>query len=55
LTGPVGTDREGYHNLLAAGRRWPDRVWAVGSAIRQRQRHWTRSSPLVDASLRCCN
>jgi transposase len=24
-----GTDRDGYRQLLAAGRRWPDRVWAV--------------------------
>ena len=23
------TDRDGYRQLLAAGRRWPDRVWAV--------------------------
>ncbi len=28
-TGRFGTDREGYRDLLAAGRRWPDRVWAV--------------------------
>jgi len=28
-TGRFGTDRDGYKNLLAAGRRWPDRVWAV--------------------------
>ena len=27
--GRFGTDRQGYRNLLAAGRRWPDRVWAV--------------------------
>lgn len=28
-TGRFGTDREGYRDLLAAGRRWPERVWAV--------------------------
>jgi len=28
-TGRFGTDRAGYRALLAAGRRWPDRVWAV--------------------------
>ena len=28
-TGRFGTDRDGYRNLLAAGRRWPERVWAV--------------------------
>ena len=25
-TGRFGTDRQGYRNLLAAGRRWPERV-----------------------------
>ncbi|MEP7194335.1 MAG: IS110 family transposase [Actinomycetota bacterium] len=28
-TGRFGTDRQGYRNLLAAGRRWPERIWAV--------------------------
>ena len=28
-TGRFGTDRDGYRELLATGRRWPDRVWAV--------------------------
>jgi transposase len=27
--GRYGTDRDGYRQMLAAGRRWPDRVWAV--------------------------
>ena len=27
--GRFGTDRDGYRQLLAVGRRWPDRVWAV--------------------------
>jgi transposase len=27
--GRFGTDRDGYRELLAAGRRWPQRVWAV--------------------------
>lgn len=29
LTGRFGTDRAGYRSMLALGRRWPDRVWAV--------------------------
>jgi transposase len=28
-TARFGTDRAGYRQLLAAGRRWPDRLWAV--------------------------
>jgi transposase len=27
--GRFGTDRDGYKQLLTAGRRWPDRVWAM--------------------------
>ena len=27
--GRFGTDRAGYRQLLAVGRRWPERVWAV--------------------------
>lgn len=27
--GRFGTDRDGYRQILAAARRWPDRVWAV--------------------------
>jgi transposase len=27
--GRFGTDRDGYRQMLATGRRWPDRVWAV--------------------------
>src|SRR5690348_1086516 len=27
--GRYGTDRAGYRQMLAAGRRWADRVWAV--------------------------
>jgi transposase len=27
--GRFGTDRDGYRQMLVAGRRWPDRVWAV--------------------------
>ena len=29
LAARFGTDREGYRRLLAAGRRFPQRVWAV--------------------------
>jgi transposase len=28
-TGRFGTDRDGYKQLLAAGRKWPQRLWAV--------------------------
>jgi transposase len=28
--GRFGTDRDGYAAMLAYGRRWPDRVWAIG-------------------------
>jgi hypothetical protein len=27
--GRFGTDRHGYRDMLGAGRRWPDRVWAI--------------------------
>jgi transposase len=27
--GRFGTDRDGYRQMLTAGRRWPDRIWAV--------------------------
>ena len=27
--GRYGTDQDGYRQMLAAGRRWKDRVWAV--------------------------
>lgn len=27
--GRFGTDRDGYRQMLATARRWPDRVWAV--------------------------
>ena len=30
--GRYGTDRDGYRQMLAAGRRWPDRCWAVEGA-----------------------
>jgi hypothetical protein len=28
--GRFGTDRDGYRTMLAVGRRYPDRLWAVG-------------------------
>jgi hypothetical protein len=28
-TGRFGTDRAGYRAMLAAGRCWPERTWAV--------------------------
>jgi transposase len=30
--GRYATDRDGYRQMLAAGRRWPDRMWAVEGA-----------------------
>ena len=29
VAGRFGTDRDGYRAMLAAGRKYPDRVWAV--------------------------
>jgi len=29
IKGRFGTDRDGYRRMLALGRRWPVRVWAV--------------------------
>ena len=31
--GRYGTDKAGYADMLAAGRRHPDRVWAVGDDL----------------------
>ncbi len=31
-TGRFGTDRDGYRHLLAVGRQWPDRMWAIEGA-----------------------
>jgi transposase len=28
-TGRFGTDKAGYRDMLAGGRRFPDRVWAI--------------------------
>ena len=51
-TGRFGTDREGYRDLLAAGRRWPDRVWAVegceGVGRHLAQRLVADGEPVVD-------
>ena len=47
-----GTDRQGYRNLLAAGRRWPNRVWAVegceGVGRHLAQRLVADSEPVID-------
>lgn len=47
-----GTDRDGYRDLLAAGRRWPDRVWAVegcqGVGRHVAQRLVADGEPVVD-------
>ena len=51
-TGRFGTDREGYRDLLAAGRRWPDRLWAVegceGVGRHLAQRLVADGEPVVD-------
>ena len=51
-TGRFGTDRAGYRALLAAGRRWPDRVWAVegcqGVGRHLAQRLVADGEPVVD-------
>jgi hypothetical protein len=51
-TGRFGTDRDGYKHLLAAGRRWPDRLWAVegceGVGRHIAQRLVADGEPVVD-------
>jgi transposase len=50
--GRFGTDRDGYRNMLRAGRRWPDRVWAVegcnGIGKHLAQRLVADGEPVVD-------
>jgi len=50
--GRFGTDRDGYRELLAAGRAWPDRVWAVegcqGVGRHLAQRLVADGEPVVD-------
>lgn len=51
-TGRFGTDRDGYKELLAAGRGWPDRLWAVegceGVGRHIAQRLVADGEPVVD-------
>lgn len=51
-TGRFGTDRGGYRDLLATGRQWPDRVWAVegceGVGRHVAQRLVADGEPVVD-------
>jgi transposase len=51
-TGRFGTDRDGYRQLLTAGRRWPERVWAVegcqGVGRHLAQRLVADGEPVVD-------
>jgi transposase len=51
-TGRFGTDCDGYKQLLAAGRGWPDRVWAVegceGVGRHIAQRLVADGEPVVD-------
>lgn len=51
-TGRFGTDRDSYLQLLAAGRRWPERVWAVegcqGVGRHLAQRLVADGEPVVD-------
>ncbi len=50
--GRFGTDRDGYRQLLAAGRKWPQRVWAVegcpGVGRHLAQRLVADGEPVVD-------
>jgi transposase len=50
--GRFGTDRDGYRQLLAAGRRWSDRLWAVegcqGVGRHLAQRLVADGEPVVD-------
>ena len=50
--GRFGTDRDGYRQMLAVGRRWPDRVWAVegsnGIGRHVAQRLIADGEPVVD-------
>jgi transposase len=50
--GRFDTDRAGHKELLAAGRRWPDRVWAVqgceGVGRHLAQRLVADGGPVVD-------
>jgi transposase len=50
--GRFGTDRDGYKQLLTAGRSWPDRVWAVegcnGVGRHIAQRLVADGEPVVD-------
>ena len=52
LVGRFGTDSDGYRFLLAAGRRWPERVWAVEGCERVgrhlAQRLVADGEPVVD-------
>jgi transposase len=51
-TGRFGTDRDGYRQLLAAGRKWPERCWAVegcpGAGRHLAQRLVADGEPVVD-------
>ena len=52
IAGRFGTDRDGYRAMLAAGRRYPDRVWAVegcnGVGRHIAQRLVADGEPVVD-------
>ena len=52
MTGRFGTDRAGYRSMLALGRRWSDRVWAVegsqGIGRHLAQRLVADGEPVVD-------
>jgi hypothetical protein len=51
--GRYGTDRDGYRDMLSAGRRFPDRLWAVercnGVGRHLAQRLVADGEPVVDA------
>ncbi len=57
-TGRFGTDRDGYRQLLAAGRWWPDRLWAAegcaGVGRHLARRLVADGEPVVDVPMPSC-
>ena len=56
--GRFGIDRDGYRDLLAAGRAWPQRLWAVGGCQgvgrHLAQRLVADGEPVVDVPATSC-
>jgi hypothetical protein len=47
--GRYGTDKAGYAQMLAAGRTYTDRVWAVEGCNGRRQAQWQAHRPPAGA------